>query len=103
MSDCILKNIRPKDNRTIQELEDDQFIPLDDRTQQELEDDDYLSLESEKHVVTIEDDNTDNDETQSSSDILLDEPNKIIGEPLFIPKIDGNNLKQTINEILIMF
>ena len=102
MSDYILKNIRPKDNRAIQELEDDQFIPLDDRTQQELEDDDYLSLESEKHVVTIEDDNTDNDETQSS-DILTDEPNKIIDEPLFIPKIDGNNLKQTINEILIMF
>ena len=45
MSDYILKNIRPKDNRAIQELEDDQFIPLDDRTQQELEDDDYLSLE----------------------------------------------------------
>ena len=64
MSDYILKNIRPKDNRTIQELEDDQFIPLDDRTQQELEGDDYLSLESEKHVVTIEGDNTDNDETQ---------------------------------------
>ena len=64
MSDYILKNIRPKDNRAIQELEDDQFIPLDDRTQQELEDDDYLSLESEKHVVTIEGDNTDNGETQ---------------------------------------
>ena len=95
MSDYILKNIRPKDNRAIQELEDDQFIPLDDRTQQELEDDDYLSLENEKHVVTIEDNNTDNDETQSS-DILTDEPNKIIDELLFIPKIDGNNLKQTM-------
>ena len=55
-SDNILKNLRPRDNRTIQELIDDDFIPLDDRTQQELEDDDYISLESDNDDrVTIED------------------------------------------------
>ena len=48
MSDNILRNLRPVNNRTEQEKIDDQFIPIDDRTQQELEDDDYLSLESEK-------------------------------------------------------
>ena len=56
----ILKDIRPVDNRTIQEIIDDQFIPIDDRTQQELKDDDYLSFESENEAednkVTIEDD-----------------------------------------------
>ena len=55
----ILEDIRPVDNRTIQEIIDDQFIPIDDRTQQELEDDDYLSFESENeskdNKVTIED------------------------------------------------
>ena len=56
----ILEDIRPVDNRTIQEIIDDQFIPIDDRTQQELKDDDYLSFESENEAednkVTIEDD-----------------------------------------------
>ena len=47
LSDNILRNIRPVDNRTKQELIDDQFIPTDDRTRQELEDNDYLSLESD--------------------------------------------------------
>ena len=55
----ILEDIRPIDNRTIQEIIDDQFIPIDDRTQQELRDDDYLSFESENesedNKVTIED------------------------------------------------
>ena len=55
----ILEDIRPVDNRTIQEIIDDQFIPTDDRTQQELADDDYLSFESENESddnrVTIED------------------------------------------------
>ena len=56
MSDNILKNLRPRDNRTIQELIDDDFIPIDDRTQQELEDDDYISLKSDNDDrVTIED------------------------------------------------
>ena len=48
MSDNILRNIRPVDNRTEQEKMDDQFIPIEDRMQQELEDDKYLCLESEK-------------------------------------------------------
>ena len=55
----ILEDIWPVDNRTIQEIIDDQFIPIDDRTQQELRDDDYLSFESENesedNKVTIED------------------------------------------------
>ena len=51
ISDNILKNLRPVDNRTEQELADDQNIPLDDRTQQELEDDDYTSLESDADEI----------------------------------------------------
>ena len=47
ISNNILKNLRPVDNRTEQELADDQNILIDDRTKQELEDDDYLSLESD--------------------------------------------------------
>ena len=39
VSDNILKNLRPVDNRTEQELADNQNIPLDNRTQQKLEDD----------------------------------------------------------------
>ena len=34
----ILEDIRPVDNRAIQEIIDDQFIPIDDRTQQQLRD-----------------------------------------------------------------
>ena len=51
ISDNILKNLRPVDNRTEQELADDQNIPLDDRTQRELEDDDYISLESDANEI----------------------------------------------------
>ena len=51
ISNNILKNLRPVDNRTEQELADDQNIPLDDRTQQELEDDDYISLESDADEI----------------------------------------------------
>ena len=62
MSGNILKNLRPVDNRTIQEIIDDQFIPIDDRTQQELEDDDCLGLESDNEIanpgeVILEDNN----------------------------------------------
>ena len=46
------KTYRPVDNRTIQEIIDDQFIPIDGRTQQELEDGDYLSFESENETDT---------------------------------------------------
>ena len=47
ISDNILRNLRLVDNRTDQELIDDQFILIDDRTQQKLEDDDYISLDEE--------------------------------------------------------
>ena len=40
LSDNILKNLRSVDNRNLQNLIDDDFIPIDDRTQQEREDDD---------------------------------------------------------------
>ena len=49
------KNIRPVDDRTIEQLTGDDFILIDDRAQQELEDDNYIELES--------DDNTDIDLT----------------------------------------
>ena len=39
------------DNRTKQELIDNQFIPLDDTTYQQLQDDDYLSLESDNNDI----------------------------------------------------
>ena len=55
LSDDILRNLRPVDNRTIQELIDDDFIPIDDRTPQERADDDNISLESGDEAVTIED------------------------------------------------
>ena len=58
ISDNILRNLRPFDNRNTQQLIDNDFIPIDNRTQQELDDDDYLSLESNNEnpdVVTIED------------------------------------------------
>ena len=51
----ILKNIRPTDDRTIEQIIDDQFIPIDDRIQQELEDNNYAGFESETDdVVTLE-------------------------------------------------
>ena len=51
ISDNIFKNLRPVDNRTEQELPDDQNIPIEDRTQHELEEDDYLSLESDVEEI----------------------------------------------------
>ena len=58
----ILKNIRPVNDRTTEQIIDDQFILIDDRIQQELEDNDYASYESETDdAVTVEDvDETDN-------------------------------------------
>ena len=44
------KNNRPVDDRTIEQLRDDDFISIDDRTQQELEDDNYIELESDDNV-----------------------------------------------------
>ena len=37
--------MQPVDNRNIQQLTEDDFIPIDDRTKQEREDDDNISLE----------------------------------------------------------
>ena len=54
ISDNILRNLRPVDNRTGQEKIDDQFILTDDRTRQELEDDKYLSLESNVEIENID-------------------------------------------------
>ena len=54
MSDDMLKNLRPVDTRTEQDTIEDQFLPKDDRTQQELEDDDYHSFESESEDIEIE-------------------------------------------------
>ena len=51
VSDNSLKNLRPVDNRTEQELADNQNIPLDNRTQQKLEDDYYNSVESDADEV----------------------------------------------------
>ena len=53
LSDNILKNLGPRDNRTIQELVDDDFIPLDNRTWQEHMDN--ISLQSDNDMVTIDD------------------------------------------------
>ena len=47
LSDNKLRNLRPADNRNLQNLIDDDFIPIDDRTQKEREDDDNTSLEGE--------------------------------------------------------
>ena len=56
MSDNILRNLRPVDNRTEQELIDDQFISTDDRIQQELEDYDYISLDERTEQELKDDD-----------------------------------------------
>ena len=54
MFDNILRNPRPVDTRTEEEIIEDQHISIDNRTQQELEDDDYLSFESESEDIEIE-------------------------------------------------
>ena len=54
MSDNILRNLRPVDTRTEQEIIENQHIQMEDRTQQELEDDDYFSFESESEDIEIE-------------------------------------------------
>ena len=69
ISDNILRNLRPVNNRTEQELADNQNIPIDDRTQQELEDDNYLSLESDVEEIDatlVWDKKTNNKQTRAS-------------------------------------
>ena len=76
LSDNILRNLRPIDNRTIQELIDVDFIPIDDRTQEEREDDDNISLQSEDDNITLLSDNND---TVTIEDVL--EPSTINTQP----------------------
>ena len=51
LSDNILRNLRPVDNRNLQNLIDNDFISIDDRTQQEREDDDNISLAGEAPLI----------------------------------------------------
>ena len=72
LSDNILRNLRPVDNRKLQNLVDDDFIPIDDRTQQEREDDDNVSLAGEAPpIITID---TTNDWDQNKTEIATPEP-----------------------------
>ena len=50
LSDNVLKNLQPADNRNLQNVIDDDFIPIDDRTQQER-DDDNISLAGEAPAI----------------------------------------------------
>ena len=54
LSGNILKNIWPVDNRTDQQLANDQFISIDNRRQQELEDDNFLSVSEESEIEEID-------------------------------------------------
>ena len=51
LSDNILRNLRPIDDRSIQQLIDDNFIPIDDRTLQGREDDDNISLADDEDLI----------------------------------------------------
>ena len=48
------QNIRPVDDRTIEQLIVNDFISIDKRTQQELEDDEDIELESDNDNVDID-------------------------------------------------
>ena len=87
MSDNILRNLRPVDNWTIDQLIDDEFIPIDIRTQQGLEDDYYHSLESESedNKVTFENDfETDSEDNKVTieNDFDIDDFNKKTYRPV---------------------
>ena len=49
--DNILRNLKPVDDRSIQQLIDDDFIPIDDRTLQQREDDDDITLADYDDVI----------------------------------------------------
>ena len=49
--DNILRNLRPVDDRSIQQLIDDDFIPIDDRTPQERKEDDNISLADYEDLI----------------------------------------------------
>ena len=99
LSDNFLRNLRPVGNRNIQQLIDDDFIPIDDRTQQEREDDDNIRLLSE-------DDNTsllsENDDAVTIEDVV--EPtfttNTAIVEPTITSNTPKNHFIVTIENVL---
>ena len=74
MSKNMLRNLRPVEYRTEQELIDDQFIPIDDRIQQELEDDDYISID-ERTVQELKDDDYISLESKSDNKIEIEDIN----------------------------
>ena len=49
--DNILRNLKPVDDRSIQQLIDDDFIPIDDRTLQQREDDDDITLADYDDII----------------------------------------------------
>ena len=57
LSNNILRNLRPVDNRNWQEMKEDNFIPIDDRKQQEREDDDNISLINDDIPDYVDSDN----------------------------------------------
>ena len=100
MSDNI-SNLEPKDNRTIDEIIKDQFIPIDDRTQQQLKDNDYLSYESDiDDKVTIEDVN----DSKDDNIILEDDKNVTIEDDFDIDKFNKQTYRpvddRTVEEII---
>ena len=89
ISDNILRNLWPFNNRNTQLIEDD-FIPIDNRTQQELDDDDkYLSLErdNENPDIVIIEDVSDND---------IDTPAATVPKPPPIPLEKINEISDNI-------
>ena len=103
----ILEDIRLVDNRTIQEIIDDQFIPIDDRTQQKLADNDYLSFKSENESddnrVTIEDVEDgvltieNNDKVTIKDDFNIDDFNKKTYRP-----VDNRTIQEIIDDQFIL-
>ena len=92
ISDNILNNLWPVNNRTEQEVADDQNITIDDRTQQELKDNDYISFESDAEDSDIE-------EIDTTS--ALDQNKTSIGRPGPIIKFstDYNRKIKAANKI----
>ena len=92
ISENILNNLWPVNNRTEQEVADDQNITIDDRTQQELKDNDYISFESDAEDSDIE-------EIDTTS--ALDQNKTSIGRPGPIIKFstDYNRKIKAANKI----
>ena len=99
LSDNILRNLRPVGNRNIQQLIDDDFIPIDDRTQQEREDDDNISLLSEGDNISLL---SKNDDAVTIEDVV--EPtfttNTAIVEPTTTSNTPKNHFIVTIENVL---